>query len=136
MEQMSQLICATDENSYGGATMGALTDVMTEIKNGVKQLQTLEVRTVVGPSKWDEAAQKIIPDVTAKIIMTSINLIQGDITTAFDQEFLADPLNKVRDFHMEREKRAQEIINGNINALKELVNLLIKLATEGKQVVD
>jgi len=117
--------------------MSSLTDFMKQIVDGVKHLRTLEVTTVVGPTSWDEEKQRITYDDKAvKVIRTSIDLVQGDITTAFSEDFLSDPYAKLRDFHAEREKRAQEIIDGNIKALKELIDLIIKLATEGTQVKE
>ncbi len=50
-------------------------------------------------------------------------MLEGDITTLLSEDFLEAPYNQIRDFHAEREKRGQEIIEDNIKALKKLISL-------------
>jgi hypothetical protein len=99
------------------------------IKESVKNLKTLEIRTVVGNFKWDDAQKKIVyKEEEVKLIMTQIDLLEGDITTSFSEDFLKPPYDEIRKFHTEREKEAHAIIEGNLKALKELVELIRSLA--------
>ncbi|MCP4986755.1 MAG: hypothetical protein GY928_12095 [Colwellia sp.] len=95
-----------------------------EVKNSVNNLKTLEIRTVIGKFKWDAKEKKVdYKEGEVKQILTQIDLLEGDITTLLSDDFLEAPYNQIRDFHAEREKRGQEIIEGNIKALKELISL-------------
>ena len=101
----------------------------------VENLGTLEIRTVIGKFKWNEDTSKIdYQEGDVKVIMTQIDLVGGDITTAFSEEFLKEPYDKIRDFHAEREKRGQEIIDGNLKALKELIDLVVKAYSSKKEI--
>ena len=101
----------------------------------VENLSTLEIRTVVGNFTWDEDERRIAYiDEEAKVIITQINLVDGDITTAFSEEFLEPPYDKIREFHAEREKPGHEIIEANIRALKEFIDLIMKMYEAKKEV--
>ncbi len=97
----------------------------------MNDLKSLQINTIVGDFEIDTNSNKIVPDSNAKMIVTNIDLLEGDITTAFSDEFLKSPLNKVREFHAEREKQGHQIINDNIKALSELINLVVA-AIKGK----
>lgn len=99
------------------------------IKENIKNLKTLEIRTVIGNFKWDEQQKRIVyKDEEVKLIMTQIDLLEGDITTSFSEDFLRPPYDEIRKFHAEREKEAHAIIEGNLRALKGLVDLIRSLA--------
>lgn len=92
----------------------------------IENLKTLEIRTIIGEFKWNEKTMRIeYKEDEVKMIMTQIDLLEGDITTVFSDDFLKEPYEKIRDYHAEREKRGQEIIDGNLKALKELITLLV-----------
>jgi hypothetical protein len=57
--------------------------------------------------------------------MTQIDLLEGDITTVFSEAFLTPPLDKIREYHAEREKQGHAVIEANIRALTGLMNLLV-----------
>ncbi len=98
--------------------------LIQDAKNSVNNLKTLEIRTVIGKFKYDAKEKKVdFKEGEVKQILTQIDLLEGDITTLMSDDFLEAPYNQIRDFHAEREKRGQEIIEGNIKALKELINL-------------
>jgi hypothetical protein len=102
----------------------------------IENLKTLEIRTIIGNFTWNEQEKKIDYEAgKVKLIMTRIDLLEGDITTAFSEDFLKEPYDKIREFHAEREKKGQEIIEGNLKALKELVDLIVK-ALKGKEEAD
>jgi hypothetical protein len=104
------------------------------VKERVANLKTLEIRTVVGHFKWDEAQRKIVyKDDEVKLIMTQIDLLEGDITTSFSEEFLQPPYDEIRKYHAEREKQGHAIIEGNLKALKGLIELIRDVSTrEGR----
>jgi hypothetical protein len=56
--------------------------------------------------------------------MSQIDLLQGDITTSFSPEFLQPPYDEIRKYHADREKQGHEIIEKNLQALKDLVALI------------
>ena len=103
----------------------------------IDKLGTLEIRTIVGKFSWNEEKNRIdFQDGDVKTIITQINLVGGDITTAFSEDFLKEPYDKVREFHAEREKRGQEIIDGNIKALHALIDLILKANSSRKEVKE
>ncbi len=100
----------------------------------IDDLKTLEIRTVIGNFKWNPEKKKIdYAEGKVKSIMTQIDLLEGDITTAFSEDFLEEPYDKIRDFHAEREKRGQEIIDGNLKAVTQLVDLALKALKSKKE---
>jgi hypothetical protein len=108
---------------------GFIETVLEKIDN----LKTLEIRTVIGNFKWNPEKKKIeYAEGRVKTILTQIDLLEGDITTAMSEEFLEEPYAKIRDFHGDREKRGQEIIDGNLRALRQLIDLAIT-AIRGKK---
>jgi len=103
----------------------------------IENLGTLEIRTVIGKFQWNQERSTIeYREGEVKMIMTQINLVGGDITTAFSEDFLKEPYDKIRDFHAEREKRGQEIIDGNLKALNALIDLIVKAYTTRQEVKD
>ena len=67
-----------------------------------------------------------ITSTSPKCIHTTINLLDGDITTTMHTEFAPDPQN-VAKFHKEQVDKAEQIIERNINTLKNLANTLMDL---------
>jgi hypothetical protein len=102
---------------------------------GIDNMKTLEIRTIVGDFKWDATKKKIAySEGKVRSILTQIDLLEGDITTAMSPDFLEEPYDQLREFHADREKRGQEIIDGNIKALKELVGLVVTAVRSKKDV--
>jgi hypothetical protein len=103
--------------------------LIDEIIVGIHNLKTLEIRTIIGPwhEEWDEGRKEkhITPTTEAKTILTQIDLLDGDITTAFSEDFLTPPLDKIREYHAEREKQGHAVIEANLKALTGLMNLLV-----------
>jgi hypothetical protein len=103
----------------------------------IEKLGTLEIRTVIGKFKWDQEKSAIqYQEGEVKVIMTQINLVGGDITTAFSEDFLKEPYDKIREFHAEREKRGQEIVDGNLKALEALIDLIVKAYNSRKEIKE
>ncbi len=105
---------------------------LDDIKSAMSNLVNLDIRTIVG--EYDYAHDgKIKANQDAKQIVTRMNLLDGDITTAFSEEFLEAPLDSVRGFHGLRERQGMEIVQGNIRALQQMVSLIGTLAQEEKR---
>lgn len=96
---------------------------LEDIKNAMNNLVNLDIRTIVGDVTIDEKG-KMQPVVGSKQIVSRMNLLEGDITTAFPEEFLQAPLDSVRSFHGLRERQAMDIAHGNIKALQQFIGLI------------
>lgn len=102
--------------------MADINSFIQSIKNDFDRLATLEIRTIVGPVTIDPTSGRLVPDPAAKQIVTRINLVAGDITTAIHPDFITGEYKDLRDFHAQREKEGHSIINDNIATLKSLVD--------------
>ncbi len=63
-------------------------------------------------------------DAPTRSIKTQINLIDGDISNAFDEGFVTGDLTKLVDFHQTQVDKGQQIIKDNLEALKSLYELI------------
>lgn len=104
-------------------------DLYAKLESSLENLVTLEIVTAVGlvqPTTRDAKGVKVqgSTDAGAKLLRTSIDLVQGDITTEMDPAFVTGPYQDLREFHKAREAQAMEIVKGNIEAVKALVALI------------
>lgn len=60
-------------------------------------------------------------DKEAKALATSINLAQGDITSAIPEQFLAPDQEIIREYHKSQVAQANTIVERNVGLLVELV---------------
>jgi hypothetical protein len=81
------------------------------ILESIANLVTLNINTIV-----DDGGAK-------KTMTSTINLIDGDITTEFDIAFVTGDLKELRDYHTQREAQGHQIIKDNIDALGKLIEL-------------
>ncbi len=98
--------------------------LIEKIKNALDNLVTLEIITTVGGIKKE--GDKFAPDIdlaTAKVMLTRIDLLQGDITTTINEAFVSGPLAPLRDFHEAKVKEGYGIVQKNIEALERLARL-------------
>lgn len=102
--------------------------LLDQISDAISNLIHLRITTAIGPItvtfKSDGSAGTISASNNLKAISTNIDLLQGDITTVFDPDFVNGPYQNVRDFHAAREKEGQEIIKKNIEAATALIKLV------------
>jgi len=98
--------------------------LMDKIKKAADNLVTLEIITAVGNVALQTDKK---PDIdfsqNPKVILTKIDLLQGDITTIFNEEYVTGSYQSLRDFHAAREKQGHEIVEANIAALTKLFEL-------------
>jgi transcription antitermination factor NusG len=95
----------------------------------------LKVVTAVGDVTITETVKKVDGEdqqtraeqyLNAKAIVSTIDLVDGDIETIMDGVFASDnaAYNKIRDEHMLRIKDAHDIVGNNVKVLKELINTI------------
>jgi hypothetical protein len=106
-------------------------ELYDKIENAVKNLTTLKVVTAVGDVTIGQSSVTEAGAIretrtenyqNAKAILSTIDLIGGDIITVMDEVFAKDTVYaSIRDDHMERIKGAQEIVNQNVQTLLALV---------------
>lgn len=106
-----------------------LTTLMADIKQSLEHLVTLEIVTAVGAIKCDDDHDLDIDyDKDPKMILTKIDLLQGDIKTVYDEAFVTGPYQALRDLHAAREKEGHQLIQNNIVALERLFQFVKSLA--------
>ncbi len=106
-------------------------ELMDKIKKALDNLVTLEIITAVGQVKLgDKVSPEIDYSKNPKVILTKINLIQGDIKTVYDPEFVTGEYQSLKDFHAKREDEGYEIIKTNIETLKSLFNFAKDMINE------
>lgn len=106
-------------------------ELYAKIENAVKDLTTLKVVTAVGDvtisqnsvTENGETRQTRTENYqNAKAILSTIDLIDGDIMTVMDEVFANETAYaSIRDGHLERIKSAQEIVDKNVQTLLTLV---------------
>jgi len=84
-----------------------------KIVDALENLVTLTITTSVVVAADDR-----------KSMITTIDLLQGDIATEIPKEFVdGGPYESLRAFHQERERQGGDIIRSNVEALKSLLGL-------------
>lgn len=109
--------------------------LIEKLQTALAQLHRLEIVTVVGPivcdSKRAGADRFSVPDgAGAKVMRTTIDLLQGDITTLVDPAFATGELQGLREYHSARERQGAQIIRDNVQALLEILTLHSRLGGE------
>jgi NADP-dependent 3-hydroxy acid dehydrogenase YdfG len=107
-------------------------DILYEkIENAVSDLTTLKVITAVGDVDVSQTAvdqngkKQVVRGETyqnAKAILSTIDLIDGDISTVMDEAFVNDAgYAGIRDDHLARVQDAQDIVDKNLKTLLGMV---------------
>jgi hypothetical protein len=106
-------------------------ELYDKIENAVKDLTTLKVVTAVGAvtigqnsvtENGETRETRVENYQNAKAIISTIDLIDGDIMTVMDEVFVNEATYaSIRDEHLERIKSAQEIVDKNMQTLLTLV---------------
>ena len=108
---------ANDSNSK-------LDALIKKIKNALENLITLEIITAVGQVDFNaENGPDLDFGKDPKVILSKINLLQGDIKTVYDPEFITGNYGELKDFHKTREEMGHQMIKDNLDALMRLFNL-------------
>jgi hypothetical protein len=118
----------------GTESSGGFKGMMKKIENTVTNLINLEIKTIVGEFDvygFDDVRPK--PGEKFNVMMSQINLIEGDITTHISSELLYEKYEWLRQYHAEKEARGNEIIQGNIKAVMSLIELIQKSSEKEKE---
>lgn len=114
--------------------MGKLAD---KIFDSLKAIQELQIITVVGKvtvsNIFDPGNRQIEIDPDQQTMVTSINLVQGDITSGLDKAFAPGQDDALREFHERQVKLGNDIINRNLKLLKEMAIEIIEIAKQEKK---
>jgi hypothetical protein len=121
--------------SASTSTSTSFDKLYKKIENAVKDLTMLKVVTAVGDVTITQTIKKVDGEdqetraeqyLNAKAIVSTIDLVDGDIETIMDGVFASDnaAYNKIRDEHMLRIKDAHDIVGNNVKVLKELINTI------------
>ncbi len=132
-------------------TKNTLADFLPKIQNALKDLVTLEIITAVGnvtefeieeqtETGYDEKlnnktfktniygskkGQTKIDAKVDKVALTRVHLIQGDITTVYHDAYITDDnYIALREYHDKQRDKGLEIVKGNLEAVKRLLDLL------------
>lgn len=126
---------ASTPASPSTSTSTSFDKLYKKIENAVKDLTVLKVVTAVGDVTITETTKKVDGEdqqsrseqyLNTKAIVSTIDLVDGDIETIMDEAFASDnaAYNKIRDEHMLRIKDAHDIVGNNVKVLKELINTI------------
>lgn len=122
---------ANEQNDEQNANLARL---MNQIKEALVNLVHLQIVTAVGhvsvTLKRDGSVNSLDIEEKPKAISTCIDLLQGDITTVFDPEFVTGTYQSLRDFHAAREKEGHDIVQKNLAAIQALFTLIQNMATK------
>ncbi|GAA4828036.1 hypothetical protein [Algivirga pacifica] len=104
-----------------------LTDFIENIEEHISNLINLEVKTIVSDYKV-EGESTIVRKEAAdeKVISSSINLLQGDVTTHVSESLIQDKYTWLREFHSRKEEQGHMIVENNIRAIYSLFELYTK----------
>lgn len=111
-------------------------ELYTKIENAVKDLTSLKVVTAVGDVTISEKTEtdatgkqqrsRTEQYLNAKAIISTIDLVDGDIETIMDGVFASDNAAYaiIRNEHMERIKTAHDIVDKNVETLQKLIKTI------------
>lgn len=122
-----------DESKPSASDVKSPIDTLKQIFDS---LVTLNIVTSVGDvdiSPVPAGAQRLSIRPGAKVLWTSINMLEGDIKTSIHPDFAGDAGKELRAFHASRELQGQAIIKNNLEALEKLLALIATLAAQNPQ---
>ena len=109
--------------------------LISKVGSVIDDLTTLQVTTCLGkvdPAQLRNVDSGLISN--AKVIHSSIGLLDGDITTVIDEVFVPEAeIPKLRDFHEQRVTEGGDIVKRNIEAVKELLSMVESFRGEEEQ---
>lgn len=107
--------------------------VWEHLLEGVRSAVELRIVTFIGEVELSGDLCK--PDIKLpggqhKAIVTCVNLVEGDITSCFPDEYTTEERSWVRSYHDEQVKQGKEIVNRNLRLIAELGERLAKAIGE------
>ncbi len=107
--------------------------LLQKILSKAEDLATLEILTTVAPIRKTNGQYEADLSGNPPSILTKIELIEGDIVTAFHKDSLTADLQELRKLHKEREEQGMTIVNERIAAVKELIQLVSDMRSARKK---
>ena len=109
----------------------------TLLINSLKAAQELQIVTVVGKvtvsDAFEPSHRKIELAQEQKAMVTSISLLQGDVTNALDDSFTPGKDDALREFHERQVRLGNDIVNRNLKLLKDMVLDIIDVAKRSQE---
>ncbi len=108
-------------------------DIKQKIIDAIRNFATLKITTeVVNIRAGEKCGKPDDPDAESfspdhfnetKKMVTKIDLLQGDIKTSYDEEFVIGKYQTLKAIHTEKEKTAYDIVLQNMTTLEKLLEL-------------
>jgi len=99
-------------------------DFVNNIQEKISQLTTLEIKTIVGDYLIDNKDEVLpAPNAHFLVLHTKIDLIGGDVISHVSRGVMQNEFSWMRELHAEKERKAHEIIENNLKAIKSLFEL-------------
>ena len=114
------------ESSSESNSKKAIQDFLDNAKEGVKNLTTLEIKTIVGAIEFDSKGKLKPPSGDLEGIVSEVQLVSGDITTRVTPEFGKNNA-QLMEYHLVKENQGQEIVRKNLQVVKEIGTTLVSL---------
>jgi len=104
--------------------MSKVDEILKSIESKIKDLTQLRIETVMGRLEIKEDKTiEFVQNQEVDGIISQIDLIDGDIKTQITEKFY-EKYPELVQFHLSREAKGHEIIEGNILALGTIVKTL------------
>ena len=98
--------------------------ILVKLQRAVENLVELRIVTAIGSVKQG-GGNRPEPDIdfahNPDVILTKIDLVQGDITTIISPNLMAPEFDDLRDFHAAREAQGLDIVRKNVDTVIELL---------------
>ena len=108
----------------------------SKVVGALKAVQELQVITVVGKvsvtNLFEPSSRRIELGPDQRAMITSISLVQGDVTNALDESFTPGNDDALREFHERQVRLGNDIVNRNLRLLREMASEAIALYKEAK----
>ena len=105
--------------------------LLDQLRAAIQNAVTLEITTAVGPVGVDDKGRPSSNLSRCRVATTRINMLLGDITTVYEDDFVTGDLQALRDFHLEREKDGYQIVKDNLEAIGNLINRVVSWQDRG-----
>ncbi|MCR9132362.1 MAG: hypothetical protein NXI08_07305 [bacterium] len=104
----------------------AIQDFLDNAKDSVKNLTTLEIKTIVGAIEFEKDGSLKPPTGDLEGIVSKVQLVSGDITTRITPDF-GKNYAQLMEYHLVKENQGQEIVRKNLQVVKEIGTTLVSL---------
>lgn len=113
----------------------AIQEFLDNAKEGVKNLTTLEIKTIVGAIEFEDDGSLKPPSGDLEGIVSQVQLVSGDITTRITPNFGKNNA-QLMEYHLVKENQGQEIVRKNLQVVKEIGTTLVSLLKDDDKLND